>query len=83
MTTAVLSETMPDTGHCKPQRVSGNRLKEIYPELDAWNSPLITKAFVGWQRATGIAVEEPEKRDERFPDFLMNVMLNKQRESRR
>jgi len=73
---------MTSAGQDKPCWVSGNRLKEIYPELDAWAAPLITKAFVGWQRATGIAVEEPEKRDERFPDFLMSVMLNKQRESR-
>lgn len=66
----------------KPLRVSGNQLKEIYPELDGWASQLVTKAFVGWQRATGVVVKEPEKRDERFTDFLINALLDKQRESR-
>lgn len=72
-------------GTCRksqPLRLSGNRLKEIYPELDSWASPLVTKAFVGWQRATGVTVGKPDKRDERFPAFLLNVMLDKQRESR-
>ncbi|WOZ79945.1 hypothetical protein [Kosakonia sacchari] len=71
-------------GNCRrpqPLRLSGNRLKEIYPELDSWASPLVTKAFVGWQRASGVTVDEPEKRDERFPDFLLTVMLDKQKES--
>ena len=66
----------------KPLRVSGNQLKEIYPELDGWGSSLVTKAFVGWQRATGVVVKEPEKRDERFTDFLINAFLDKHRESR-
>lgn len=72
-------------GNCsrpQPMRLSGNHLKEIYPELDGWANPLVTKAFVGWQRATGINVDEPDRRDERFPAFLLNVMLDKQRESR-
>ena len=66
----------------RPVRVSGNQLKEIYPELDGWASQLVTKAFVGWQRATGVVVKEPEKRDERFTDFLINAFLDKHRESR-
>lgn len=70
------------TGHCSALRVSGNTLKEIYPELDGWSAPLITKAFVGWQRATGVTIDKPETRDERFPAFLLAVMLDKQRESR-
>ncbi|UXY13569.1 hypothetical protein N7922_24780 (plasmid) [Kosakonia sp. ML.JS2a] len=82
MTNTAVSETSSRMRHCKPQRVSGNQLKEIYPELDGWASPLVTKAFVGWQRATGATVEEPEKRDERFPAFLRDVMLEKHRESR-
>ncbi|HHT3529927.1 hypothetical protein [Enterobacter sp. R4-368] len=65
----------------RPQWVSGERLKAVYPELDSWANPLITKAFVGWQRATGVTVDEPQKRDERFPDFLLTVMLDKQKES--
>ena len=40
----------------KPLRVSG--------------SQLVTKAIVGWQRATGVAVHETEKRDERFFFFF-------------
>lgn len=64
-----------------PLRLSGNRLKEIYPELDSWASPLVTKAFVGWQRATGVTVDKPDRRDERFPAFLLNVMLDKHKES--
>ncbi|WP_367165676.1 hypothetical protein [Kosakonia cowanii] len=66
----------------RPLRVSGNQLKEIYPELDGWASHLVTKAFVGWQRATGVIVKEAEKRDERFTDFLINAFLDKHRESR-
>ena len=82
MTNTAVSEASSRMGHCKPQRVSGIRLKEIYPELDGWASPLVTKAFVGWQRATGVIVDEPDKRDERFTAFLMDVMLDKQRRSR-
>lgn len=79
-TTLANSSTCPVPA--KPLRVSGNQLKEIYPELDGWASSLVTKAFVGWQRATGVVVKEPERRDERFTDFLINALLDKQRESR-
>jgi hypothetical protein len=58
--------------------MSGDQLKTLYPELEGWASKLVSKAFVGWQRATGISVQETEKRDERFPAFLVNVMLDKQ-----
>lgn len=50
----------------KPLRVSG--------------SQLVTKAIVGWQRATGGAVHETEKRDERFSGFLNNSFLDQHRE---
>ncbi|MDP9770729.1 UNVERIFIED_ORG: hypothetical protein J2S99_004138 [Atlantibacter hermannii] len=76
------SNSSTGTVPAKPLRVSGNQLKEIYPELDGWASQLVTKAFVGWQRATGVVVKVPEKRDERFTDFLINVFLDKHRESR-
>lgn len=62
----------------KPQWMSGDQLKTLYPELEGWASKLVSKAFVGWQRATGISVVETETRDERFPTFLVNVMLDKQ-----
>ncbi|QOV66475.1 hypothetical protein [Kosakonia pseudosacchari] len=65
----------------QPQWISGECLKEVYPELEAWKNQLVTKAFIGWQRATGVNVDEPQKRDERFPDFLLTVMLDKQKES--
>ena len=71
----------PGVMRTRPQWVSGERLKEVYPELDSWASPLVTKAFVGWQRATGVAVDKPDRRDERFPVFLLNVMLEKHKES--
>lgn len=80
MTQAQMNKKAGETG-ARPQWFSGERLKEVYPELDSWASPLVTKAFVGWQRATGVTVDEPQKRDERFPDFLLTVMLDKQKES--
>jgi len=81
MTSTVMSAADSCSRKGKPVRVSGNDLKEIYPELDSWASPLVTKAFVGWQRATGVTVDEPQKRDERFPAFLLTVMLDKHKES--
>ena len=66
----------------KPFHISGNQLKEICPEPDDRASQLVTRVCVGWQRATGVVVKEPEKRDERFSDFLINAFLDKHRESR-
>jgi hypothetical protein len=80
--TTTLANSSTGQVPAKPLRVSGNQLKEIYPELDGWASHLVTKAFVGWQRATGVIVKEAEKRDERFTDFLINAFLDKHRESR-
>lgn len=78
MTTTTMSRDSDNNGRGKPQWMSGDQLKTLYPELEGWASKLVSKAFVGWQRATGISVQETEKRDERFPAFLVNVMLDKQ-----
>lgn len=78
MTTATMTPEGNNTGRGKPQWMSGNQLKAIYPELEGWTSKIVSKAFFGWQRATGISVVEMDKRDERFPAFLVNVMLDKQ-----
>lgn len=78
MTTATMTSRSQKSDSSKPQWMSGDQLKTIYPELDGWASKIVSKAFVGWQRATGISVAETDKRDERFPTFLVNVMLDKQ-----
>lgn len=78
MTTVTMTSEGKGNPRGKPQWMSGDQLKEIYPELEGWTSKIVSKAFFGWQRATGISVAETEKRDERFPTFLVNVMLDKQ-----
>lgn len=78
MTAATMSTESNNAGRSKPQWMNGDQLKTLYPELEGWASKMVSKAFVGWQRATGISVVETEKRDERFPTFLINVMLDKQ-----
>lgn len=78
MNTAMMPTQNKRQGNSKPQWMSGDKLKGIYPELEGWASKMVSKAFVGWQRATGISVAETDKRDERFPTFLVNVMLDKQ-----
>jgi hypothetical protein len=78
MTTATVNASRQRTENSKPQWMSGDQLKTLYPELDGWASKIVSKAFFAWQRATGISVVETDKRDERFPTFLVNVMLDKQ-----
>jgi len=78
MTTATMTSEGKGNARGKPQWISGDQLKTVYPELEGWASKIVSKAYIGWQRATGINVAEAEKRDERFPTFLVGVMLDKQ-----
>jgi len=75
-----LGDLFPALKDCRPKpekkqkptrKGTAQKLKELYPEMESWNCVFITKAWFHWLRAEGQALAEPETRDERFPEFLV------------
>ena len=58
---------------------TAGRLKTLYPELDSWHPVLVTKAWLHWCGQNRQETREPEKRDERFPDYIVHLLLETMR----
>jgi len=58
---------------------TAERLKTLYPELDSWHPVLVTKAWLHWCGQNRQETREPEKRDERFPDYIVHLLLETMR----
>lgn len=82
--------TSAQTGSTRSDRVSkreaqyqtGRQLKQLYPELDGWQTSFVATLWTAWQRAVGMSITAPGKRDERFPRFLVEriqeIMVEKE-----
>ncbi|EDV0839732.1 hypothetical protein OY10_004604 [Salmonella enterica subsp. enterica serovar Havana] len=62
-----------------PRMGTAERLKTLYPEIDSWHPVLVTKAWLHWCGHNHQAAQEPEKRDERFPDYIVHLLLENMR----
>ena len=58
---------------------TAERLKTLYPELDSWHPVLVTKAWLHWCVQNQQDSREPSKRDERFPDYIIHLLLENMR----
>lgn len=58
---------------------TAERLKTFYPELDSWHPVLVTKAWLHWCDQHQQEAREPSKRDERFPDYIIHLLLENMR----
>lgn len=58
---------------------TAERLKTLYPELDSWHPVLVTKAWFHWCVQNQQDSREPSKRDERFPDYIIHLLLENMR----
>nr|WP_255322595.1 hypothetical protein [Enterobacter cloacae complex sp.]QVQ59756.1 hypothetical protein [Enterobacter cloacae complex sp.] len=58
---------------------TAERLKTLYPELDSWHPVLVTKAWLHWCDQHQQEAREPSKRDERFPDYIIHLLLENMR----
>ncbi|MGC8401961.1 hypothetical protein ACP3P6_22340 [Enterobacter mori] len=62
-----------------PRMGTAERLKTLYPEFDSWHPVLVTKAWLHWCGQNQQETHDPEKRDERFPDFIVHLLLENMR----
>lgn len=85
-----LGDLFPQLNNCwqeqkksqKPVRKgTAQKLKDLYPEIESWNSVFVTQAWFHWLRSIGMALKEPDKRDERFPTFLIDKIQGEMRET--
>ncbi|HDR2474402.1 hypothetical protein [Enterobacter kobei] len=58
---------------------TAERLKALYPEIDSWHPVLVTKAWLHWCGQNQLDTQEPEKRDEGFPEFIVHLLLENMR----
>ena len=63
----------------KPRMGTAERLKTLYPEIDSWHPVLVTKAWLHWCVQNQQDSREPSKRDERFPDYIIHLLLENMR----
>lgn len=90
MTSTTLGDLFPEMrnaapGHAKKQKISdritrrgtAERLKELYPEIESWNPVFATQAWLQWLRVNEMELVEPDKRDERFPTYLVGLIREK------
>lgn len=80
MCQAVTSHRRYARGTCKPAEITprmgtASRLKALYPEIDSWHPVLVTKAWLHWCGQSQLDSSVPETRDERFPDYLIQLLL--------
>jgi hypothetical protein len=62
-----------------PRMGTAERLKTLYPEIDSWHPVLVTKAWLHWCEQNQQDSREPSKRDERFPDYIIHLLLENMR----
>lgn len=62
-----------------PRMGTAERIKALYPEIDGWHPVLVTKAWLHWCGQNQLDTQEPETRDERFPDFIIHLLLENMR----
>lgn len=87
MTTMTLGDMFPQLNDCRPAKPAAKKrsnkrhgpgtafsLKTLYPEIESWDGVLITKMWMHWGESNGIELKQPEERDERFMDFLVNFI---------
>ena len=60
-------------------RGTADTLKALYPEIESWHPVLVTKAWLHWCGQSQQASSIPETRDERFPDYLVQLLLDNMR----
>ncbi|MGA4538182.1 hypothetical protein ACK6V0_23585 [Citrobacter braakii] len=60
---------------------TADKLKALYPEIASWSPVLVTKTWFNWLRANQMGLVEPENRDERFPEYLVALMLSHMKET--
>lgn len=56
---------------------TARKLKNLYPEIEAWDPFYVTSAWLYWGKTCGIELGEPDVRDERFPAFLVSFIHTK------
>lgn len=61
---------------------TADRLKMLYPEIESWNPVLVTQAWFNWLRENQMALVEPQARDERFPDYLVGLIIRHMQETK-
>lgn len=64
-----------------PRQGTADRLKMLYPEIESWNPVLVTQAWFNWLRENQMALVEPQTRDERFPEYLVGLMVRHMQET--
>ncbi|ECC4750711.1 hypothetical protein C5855_10325 [Salmonella enterica] len=55
---------------------TADRLKALYPEMMSWSPVLVTQAWFKWLSENQMELVEPEIRDERFPEYLVELMVS-------
>ena len=66
-----------------PRTGTAERLKALYPEFDSWHPVMVTKAWLNWCMQNQQDSREPSKRDERFPDYIIHLLLENMRAEER
>ncbi|EBU0282352.1 hypothetical protein CR343_19545 [Salmonella enterica] len=61
---------------------TADRLKALYPEMMSWSPVLVTQAWLNWLKVNQMELVEPETRDERFPEYLVALMVSHMRETK-
>lgn len=90
MRAMTLGDMFPELNNCRPEKSTikkdknkrqsfgtAARLKNLYPEIEAWDGVLITKMWMHWGDTCDIDLKEPEERDERFVEFLVSFIYRK------
>lgn len=90
MTAMTLGDMYPELNNCRPAKPAKKkgkdnmkgpgtalRLKSLYPEIESWDAFYITKIWMFWGENSGIDINEPVERDERFMNFLVNFIHEK------
>lgn len=91
MTTATLGDMFPELETCRPtkkknkpkpvRKGTAQLLKEFYPEMEFMDPVLITRLWLHFQEAHGIASSDPSSRDERFPTHVVSHIQNRMKEA--
>ncbi|POT24466.1 hypothetical protein C3433_23735 [Citrobacter freundii] len=86
--------TSPERSRSSPRKFPGksvkknvrqgtaDKLKTLYPEISSWSPVLVTQAWFNWLRVNQMELVEPETRDERFPEYLVALMVSHMRETK-
>jgi hypothetical protein len=59
---------------------TANKLKELYPEIASWHPVFVTQAWFRWRKVKGLPLDEPEDRNEEFPEYLVRTIQEKMKE---